>query len=173
MAAPAVLRILLDHPTEDIFRDIAIAESSNLEELHHAIVQAFALAPGEMASFYHANDQWDQGEEIALEAFAPGTPAMNNTTVGTALTGPGSKLLYVYDFLNMWTFYVERVLTKQTPEETSQPVVLLAVGETPKESPGMNLSAEGEAEDLDLDDDFGDFEDEDLEGLGTWSEEDF
>lgn len=173
MATPAVLRILLDHPTDDIFRDIAIAESDNLESLHHAIVEAFGIAPGEMASFYHSNDHWDQGDEIALEAFDPASPSMNNTTVGEVLGSPGSKLLYVYDFLNMWTFYVERVLTKQTPAETQKPAVLLAVGTTPKESPSMNLSAEGEAEDLDLDDEFGDFEDEDLEGLGTWSEEDF
>ena len=58
-------RIILD-TQEDVFRDLEIMQDSTMEDFHNAITQAFGFAGQEMASFYVSNDEWEQGEEIAL-----------------------------------------------------------------------------------------------------------
>ncbi len=60
-----IFRCVLD-TKEDVIRDIAIDSGKNLQILHDAILEAFAIKPGEMASFYRTNASWEQGEEIPL-----------------------------------------------------------------------------------------------------------
>ena len=45
------IRIILD-VEEDVLRDIEIEATATLEDLHHAITQAFGFLGNEMASFY-------------------------------------------------------------------------------------------------------------------------
>ena len=54
------LRVILDNDTEDdIFRDIELDKTSNLEDFHNTISQSFGFEGNEMASFYLT----DQGVE--------------------------------------------------------------------------------------------------------------
>ena len=62
------IRIIAD-TKEDIFRDIEIEKTFDLEELHLCIVNSFSLERGQMASFYKTDSEWTQGEEISLESF--------------------------------------------------------------------------------------------------------
>ena len=66
------IRIILD-VKEDVFRDIEIEATSNLEDLHHAITQSFGFLGNEMASFYKSNESWHQGEELPLESMENGS----------------------------------------------------------------------------------------------------
>jgi hypothetical protein len=60
-------RVILDNDTEeDVFRDLEIRETDNLEDLHNIITQSFGFDGTEMASFYISNEAWEQGEEISL-----------------------------------------------------------------------------------------------------------
>lgn len=45
------IRVILD-VKEDIFRDIIVNETINLEELHFTIAKSFGFKGQEMASFY-------------------------------------------------------------------------------------------------------------------------
>lgn len=99
-------RIILD-THEDVFRDIEIQASSTLEDLHNAIVQSFGFDGQEMASFYISNDLWEEGEEISLFDVSdePGAiRVMEETYLENVVNENQTRLLYVYDFLNMWTF---------------------------------------------------------------------
>jgi len=58
-------RIILDLE-EDVFRDIEVEGNSTLEDFHNAVSQAFGFDGTEMASFYVSDEEWNQGEEIAL-----------------------------------------------------------------------------------------------------------
>jgi hypothetical protein len=104
------IRVVLD-TEEDVIRDVKISSTEKLFTLHQSIIKAFNLSEGEMASFYISNDDWEQGEEISLLDFGstPGREAkqMDNTLVQKALPDTGGKMIYVYDFLNLWTFYIE------------------------------------------------------------------
>jgi len=102
-------RVILD-THEDVFRDIEIEATATLEDFHNAITQAFGFGGQEMASFYTSNEVWEQNEEIALFDMSeePGQlRVMNETIVEDVVSEDETKLIYVYDFLNMWTFLVE------------------------------------------------------------------
>ena len=102
------IRIILD-AEEDIFRDIEIEDQSNLEDFHNAITQAFGFEGSEMASFYTCDEEWNQDEEIALFDMSENGSdirLMNETSLDDVLTEDNPKLIYVYDFLSMWTFFV-------------------------------------------------------------------
>lgn len=60
-------RAILDHDNkEDIFRDIEIRKTDTFEDLFNVLTQSFGFDGSEMASFYVSDDQWQQGQEIAL-----------------------------------------------------------------------------------------------------------
>jgi len=151
------IRVVLDWEEEDVLRDLLIPNEMPLDELHLALLQSFQLSPGEMASFYHSNEEWDQGEEIPLMAFDEKQSSMKDLKATHVLIEKGDRLLYVYDFLEMWTFFIE-CLSADEPE-TEGAKVLLIQGKRPSEAPPR---PEGQAsQDIfgDLDLDLGEFED--------------
>jgi hypothetical protein len=145
----------LDNDTEDdIFRDLEIRETDSLEDLHNIITQSFGFNGSEMASFYLSNDQWDQGEEISLFDLSEGGSVrlMNETTINDVVHEAQPKLTYVYDFLSMWTFYVELAEIAEEAESTDYPNLMIVHGQIPDTAPDRIFEAEG-------DDDFNEFED--------------
>lgn len=173
------LRTILD-TREDIFRDIEISASSTLLVLHKAVLQAFGIDNGEMASFYHTDDEWAQGEEIPMVRMDehPDQASMDQVHVEDLLAKPGDRLLYVYDYLNMWTFFVEFVSVSQAEDDIIYPHVSLKYGETPQSAPGKDFGggSQGKSQsglfgdafdDESQDDD--DFDPDELpDGDGTW-----
>lgn len=159
-----VVRAILN-TKEDIFRDIAISTTASLEEAHAAIALAFELKPGQMASFYRTDAEWNQGDEIPLMAMDPATgPSMADLRVGDVLGSNGQRLLMVYDFLEMWSFLVEFVRDEKA--EVPEPSLVFSYGKRPATAPELhyNDGAEGgfhDEDDLDDDDELG-FDEEDL-----------
>ncbi|NBL65286.1 hypothetical protein GV828_08770 [Flavobacterium sp. NST-5] len=160
-------RAILD-AEEDVFRDIAIDENDNLEDLHNAIVNAFGFDGLEVASFYTSDDTWNQEEEIPMfdTGDVPGEQkTMADYTLNAILDEENTKIIYVYDFINMWTFLVELAAIEEHEPGQSYPQVLFSVGELPAEAPETDFSDSGE-DDFDYDDDgydddLNDFEDMD------------
>jgi len=152
-------RCILD-VDDDVIRDIHINAKSSLLELHEAIAQAFGLTLGEMAAFYRTNTDWDQGEEIPLfdMSDAGTTNEMKDHTLSEIFKNIEDKILYVYDFLNMWTFFIELFKTdKEKSIETPQ--LLFSIGKLPEKAPDKQFVSENT--DDDLEDEFGsEFEDE-------------
>ena len=66
------------------------------------------------------------------------------------------KLIYVYDFLQMWTFYVE--IVEQSNEDVAESKIILTVGEIPDEAPEKEFKADISDDLDDLDDGFPSFE---------------
>ena len=113
------IRIILD-VKEDVFRDIEIEKTSTLEDLHHAITQSFGFLGNEMASFYKSNESWRQGEELPLESMENGSN-MRDEPLNKIFTSSQHHLIYVYDFLNLWTFFVELKETADIISSSSYP----------------------------------------------------
>jgi hypothetical protein len=149
-------RVVLDNDTEeDIFRDLEIRETDTLEDLHNIITQSFGFDGLEMASFYISNDTWEQGEEISMFDVSEGANAvrlMNETVINDVTHEMATKLIYVYDFLSMWTFYVELAEIVDEAEGTDYPNLMFVHGQIPDEAPIKNF----ESEDLDEFDEFDD-----------------
>ncbi|WP_298894210.1 hypothetical protein [uncultured Psychroserpens sp.] len=151
-------RVILDNDTEDdIFRDIEIRETDSLEDLHNTITQSFGFDGLEMASFYVSNDAWEQGEEISMFDVSEGANAvrtMSETVLNDIVHEAQTKLIYVYDFLNMWTFFVELAEIVDEAEGADYPNLMYVHGQIPDTAPEKAFEAE------DLDDDFNELDDD-------------
>lgn len=142
-------RVILDNDTEDdIFRDIEIRKTDTLEDLHNTITQSFGFDGTEMASFYISDDEWNQGEEISLfdmsESINP-VKLMNETFLEDVVGQSKTKLIYVYDFLSMWTFLVELAEIVEVTKGVDYPNLMYVHGQIPDEAPEKSF----EADDLD------------------------
>lgn len=138
------IRIILD-TEEDIFRDIEIEGNNTLEDFHNAITQAFGFGGHEMASFYTCDEEWNQDGEIALFDMGESGPdvrLMAETYVEDILTEATPKLIYVYDFLSMWTFFVELADIVAPIPGQSYPNLLFGFGEIPDAAPDKKFESE-------------------------------
>jgi len=130
-------RVTLQNEDEDIVRDIDIELTDTLCELHNSIQEAFEFDNSQMASFYLSNDDWERGEELTLfdmnEPDAEDIRMMNEAVLTQTLGGVGDKLLYVFDFMNLWTFQVELVQELKASEKVSYPAVVNFVGTAPNQ----------------------------------------
>lgn len=162
-------RVILD-TEEDVIRDISILRTDTLEDLHKAIYTSFGFSGTEVASFYNCDDDWGQEGEIPLfdiGEFVGESKTMSDYKLMDILDKENKKILYVYDFINMWTFFVELVSVDKIVEGKKYPETLLSIGQTPEESPNKNFEAEPE-------DFYSEFEDDlDQDDLDMFSEDDF
>ncbi len=150
-------RVILD-AEEDVFRDIEILQESTLEDLHNSIVQSFGFDGTEMASFYLSDEDWNQGEEISQFDMGGEVRLMNETSLESILDEKNRKIIYVYDFLNMWTFLIELGEIAEIEEGRDYPNLMFVHGQLPDSAPDKEFVAEDDDtagefdDDLDIDD---------------------
>ncbi len=145
-------RAILDHESkEDIFRDIEIRKTDTLEDLFNVLTQSFGFDGSEMASFYVSNDEWHQGQEIVLFDMGENDDIrlMNETIIEDVVDENQTKLIFVYDFLNMWTFLVELGEIVEEAQGTDYPNLMFVCGQVPSEAPEKQFEADQSLEDQD------------------------
>ena len=162
-------RVILD-AEEDIFRDIAILSDDTLEDLHNAIFNSFGFDGMEVASFYTCDDTWNQEDEIPMfdSGDVPGEQkTMSDYQLEDLLDKQNTKIIYVYDFINMWTFLVELAAIEDQIPGNSYPETIFSHGEMPDEAIEKNFEADMH------DDIYGEFEDDlDEDDLDMFSGDD-
>ncbi len=150
-------RIILD-TEEDVFRDIEIEQNATLEEFHDVITQSFGFDGTEMASFYVSDEQWGQGEEISLFDMSDGNQPvrlMNETPLNEIVHEASPRLIYIYDFLSMWTFLIELAEIAEYESGMEYPNVMFVQGQLPDQAPDKEFKA----------DNAGDFDEGEEEGF--------
>lgn len=162
-------RVIID-TEQDVFRDIEIETGDNFDALHKAVLDAFDFEEGEMASFYLSDDEWSKGLEVSLMDMGgvdEDSLSMSGTVLSDMIMKPGDKILYVYDFMRMWIFYIELMEVKKDKPSTIYPRVALAFGDAPsqdsKEFQDMfeaDVVGGAAVEVLDEDDDDNEFDEE-------------
>ena len=162
-------RVILD-AEEDIFRDIAILSEDTLEDLHNAIFNSFGFDGMEVASFYTCDDTWNQEDEIPMfdTGDVPGEQkTMSDYQLEDLLDKQNTKIIYVYDFINMWTFLVELAAIEDQTPGNIYPETIFSHGEMPDEAIEKNFEADMH------DDIYGEFEDDiDEDDLDLFSGDD-
>lgn len=159
------LRILLDD-SDDVFRDIEIEKDASFLDLHEIILKAFNFSGLEMASFYKSNEYWDKGEEIVQmdtmkDPDQNTVRSMAETPLHEMMRQKGDKMLYLYDFMRMWIFYIELMEEVESKKDVAYPQVVLWVGNAPAED---SKSSESITFTIDDEDDFyNDDDDDDLD----------
>ncbi len=152
-------RVILDNDTEDdIFRDIEIYKTNSLEEFHETIINSFGFINNEMASFYISDNEWNQGEEISLFNFgdeSKETKLMSSVAINQVINNENNKLIYIYDFLNMWVFLIELIEVAEEIKEINYPNIIFSKGELPEKAPEKKFESkkDGIVDDGDYEDD--------------------
>ena len=140
-------RIILD-TKEDVFRDIALEEDASFEDFHNSITQAFGFGGSEMAVFYESDDEWQQGGSISLfDMGEEDVRRMSDTSLSTVFPTV-TKMLYVYDFLNLWTFFIELIETDEPKVGNTYPMLIFSHGEVPEEAPEKTFSSDKEQDEF-------------------------
>ena len=149
------IRIILD-TKEDIIRDIEIENNSTFKDLHLEILKSFQFDGNEMASFYLSNDNWIQGKEISLSSFQEEDEdelIMENCSLDSIIDENQKKFIYIYDFLNLWTFFIEIFEINSIIKDEKYPKLIFSLGKIPEKAPDKNFE---EIKDNDFEDDFED-----------------
>ncbi len=155
-----IIRCISD-TDEDVIRDFYISGEADLLALHQCVISFFGLVEGEMASFYKTDNDWIQGEEIPLYNMSEQpVKEMKDISISEVLTQEENKLIYVYDYLNMWTFYIE-LMKVDMLQEQKDPQLIKSIGTLPMNPPEkyftsdeINDDVDFDEEKLDIDEDF-------------------
>ena len=136
------IRVILD-VEEDVLRDIEIEAKSTLKNLHEAITKSFGFLGNELASFYESDKDWKQGKELPLFSIDDNA-TMENVKLDQIFIGSQKRLIYVYDFLNMWTFYVELKESGKIISGINYPNLINSQGDVPEDPPEKKFQTDGD-----------------------------
>lgn len=129
-------RVVLDHD-KDVFRDIEISTEDSFLSLHDIIQEAFGFDNSQMASFYVSNEDWEKGQEITLMSVQDpeesGQPIwlMDEIELSSIIFEMGQKLIYVFDFMLMWCFYIDVIKVVEVEEKVILPRIIQSYGDAP------------------------------------------
>ena len=140
-------RIILN-VEEDVLRDIVIDSNITLIEFSKIISGEFGFDSSEISTFHHSNENWEQLDEIKIFKIDELDQIMDNTPISNFFLSKGDKLIYIYDFLNYWTFFIELYELDESGKIDSYKCIN-SVGEVPKNPPYDIFDINSVKEDLD------------------------
>lgn len=125
---------------EDVVRVIEVKSTQTFLDLHNAIQDSVGFDKSQLASFYVSDDQWKKGLEITLEQMGDEDDdeapllIMKQTRLCDVINDPHQKFVYIFDFIEMWTFCVELtgINIKEDPK-AKYPVCIKSTGMSPKQ----------------------------------------
>ncbi len=136
------IRVILD-VEEDVLRDFEIEANSTLKNLHEAISKSFGFLGNELASFYKSDKDWVQGKELPILSIDDNA-SMENEKLDQIFIDSQTRLIYVYDFLKMWTFYIELKESGKTISGINYPNLIYSQGDVPEDPPEKNFQTYGD-----------------------------
>lgn len=111
---------IINDEIDNFYREIEIKPGHTFKDFHDIMVDCIKLTPGEMASFYICDSRWNKLQEVSLldmnegddsekdpESNAKPVKLMSDVKLKESIIDPHQRMIYVYDFLKMHTFYIE------------------------------------------------------------------
>ncbi len=143
------IRVILE-TEDDVFRDIEIKDLQTLWNLHEGIKSAFSLQGDELASFYKSDGNWNQGQEFPLEDMSEDGDGetMSDIYIKEAFAKVGDRMLFVYDFMKMWSFYVELLEIIDRKAIGNYPLTVYRFGKMPLKAPDKKFNAPSNIDDF-------------------------
>lgn len=145
------IRTILD-VEDDVIRDIEIDEKFLLKDLHDLIIKSYGFEGKEMASFYKTNKSWEQGDEMSLFDLGIGKD-YSNDSLNTIFNAENNRLLYVYDFLELLTFFIEVMEVSEINKNTKYPNLVFSKGKVPENSPSKIFQESNSKTDIEKNED--------------------
>lgn len=116
----------------DFVREIEILSTQTFEDFHNVLHRCIELNGKELASFHICDQKWNKLKEITLIDMMGGEPPseekkmkdvhiMKNARLKEFISEPNQRLLYEYDFLNLYTFFIELIRIGKAQKNTVYP----------------------------------------------------
>jgi hypothetical protein len=126
---------------EDIYRVIEIRSDQTFLDFHKAILDSIGFDQKQMASFYMSNDSWKRFQEVTLEDMTDRDdepekklPIMKKSKLADFIVDPHQKMIYIYDFIELWTLQIELSgIEIKEKAGVKYPVCTKTVGMSPKQ----------------------------------------
>ena len=128
------IRVILN-VEEDVLRDIEVDGSLSMMEFHKAISSFFGFDSSEPSIFFKSNNKWEREDEIKIFKLDENDQVYPDSSVSEFIKSKGDKLIYIYDFLNYWTFFIDVNEAVEKVKDREYPFCLLSVGKVPEEPP--------------------------------------
>ena len=128
------LRVILNVKT-DVLRDIIIDSKVTLKELSDIISESFGFDSTEISTYHHTNEDWELLEEIKIFKIDESDISMENSPISDFLEFNGDKIIFIYDFLNYWTFFIELFDLDENVEDKFKFKCINSIGTVPSEAP--------------------------------------
>ena len=146
------IRTILD-VEDDVIRDIEIDDNSLFEDLSLFITKSYGFEDKEMASFFEADENWKQGAEMNLIELDE-EKNYSKDTLNSFFNKKKKRLIFVYDFLALWTFYIEVVEFTEPLKHKNYPNVVFTQGKVPKIAPNKTFINSEKSDDIEEDEDY-------------------
>ena len=134
-------RLTLDD-SEEFIRDIEMESKHTFEDFHKTIIDAVGFDGSQLASFFVADNSWRKQKEITLLDMADPdleiesgdiqTEMMRNTRLCDFIEDPHQRFIYVYDYLKLWSFYIELLKVQPSEKNIKYPRCVKNIGVLPK-----------------------------------------
>ena len=145
------LRIILN-VNEDVLRDLVIDSGTSLLELSKIISTEFGFDSSEISTFHNTDDNWEQLDEIKIFKIDDKDEIMDNIPISNFFILKNDKLIFIYDFLNYWTFFIELHEIGDFINDDSKYFITNSIGEVPEEAPSNIFNVSDKITETDFDD---------------------
>jgi hypothetical protein len=99
--------VVLSDEDESFVREFEFLDSHTLLDFHNLIQDELEFDKSQMASFFMATDNWEKEEEFTLFDMGAGSSTMDDGILEDIIFRKNQKLLYVFDFFNERSLFVE------------------------------------------------------------------
>ena len=144
-------RIILN-VKNDVLRDIIVDSSISLIEFSNIISSEFGFDSSEISTFHHTDENWEQLEEIKIFKIDDQDKIMDNVSISNFFIAKDDKLIFIYDFLNYWTFFIEVYDIQEDFKMDKKYEILNSIGDVPKDPPSNIFGTNDDLDETNLDD---------------------
>ncbi|MEI8225819.1 MAG: hypothetical protein WCG82_07815 [Bacteroidota bacterium] len=125
--------VVLSDEDESFVREFEFLDSHTLLDFHNLIQDELEFDKSQMASFFMATDNWEKEEEFTLFDMGTGSSTMEVAVLEDIIFRKNQKLLYVFDFFNERSLFVEYTGESKEKDGREYPSCTNSKGIPPKQ----------------------------------------
>ena len=125
--------IVLSDEDESFVREFEFLDTQTLLDFHNLIQDELEFDKSQMASFFMATENWEKEEEFTLFDMGTGTSTMDVAVLEDIIFRKNQKLLYIFDFFNERSLFVEYTGESIDIEDREYPSCTNSKGVPPKQ----------------------------------------
>jgi hypothetical protein len=125
--------VVLSDEDDSFVREFEFLDTHTLFDFHNQIQDELEFDKSQLASFFMATDNWEKEEEFTLFDMGTGSSTMETAILEDIIFRKNQKLLYVFDFFNDRSLFIEYTGEAKEVEGKELPICSNSKGVPPKQ----------------------------------------